>query len=242
MTNDKNPFIPFGVILGAALILATSIGAWAVFAVRGLDNTLSVTGSAKTDVVSDSVKFSFMISRTVPVTDLAAGTSRLDADLALVKAYLAEQQVPVEEVTVDPVMSNQMYENNGGQTLRYQVTRSIKVNSLRVDAISALAANLPSALSAKGIIVQAYQPEYYYTKLGDLRISLLSEAIKDSKARAEAIAKEGNQHVGRLRSSSSGVVQILAPNSIDVSDYGQYDTTSEKKVIMVSVRSTFELK
>ncbi len=242
MQQNSNPFIPFGFILGIALILATSIGAWAVFAVRALDNTLSVTGSAKSEVVSDSVKFSFTITRVVPVAELAQGTAKLDADLASVRAYLAAQEVPDTEVTVDPVMTNQMYEPNGSQATRYQVTRAITINSTRVDAIGALAANLSSGLSAKGVIVQANMPEYYYTKLADLRVSLLSEAIKDSKARAEAIAKEGGQHVGKLRSSSSGVVQILAPNSIDVSDYGQYDTSSVKKVIMVSVRSIFELK
>lgn len=242
MQSSSNPFIPFGFILGAALIVATAIGAWSVFAVRALDNTLSVTGSAKTEVMSDSVKFTFMISRIVPMSELAQGTAKLDADLAQVQAYLAAQQVPAEEITVDPVMTNQMYEPNGGTVTRYQVTRSIIVNSTRVDAIGGLAANLSSGLSAKGVIVQANMPEYYYSKLADLRVSLLSDAIKDAKARAEAIAKEGNQHVGRLRSSSSGVVQILAPNSIDVSDYGQYDTSSVKKVIMVSVRSTFDLK
>ena len=242
MNQEHNPFIAFGVIIGIALIIATCIGAWAVFAVRALDNTLSVTGSAKTEVDSDSVKFAFTISRIVPATDLANGSARLDADLAVAKAYLVAQQVPDSEVTIDPVMTNQMYENNGSQANRYQMSRTIIVNSTRMDAMTVLVANLSSVLTQKGLVIQSNQPEYYYSKLADLRVSLLSEAIKDAKARAGAIAKEGGQKVGKLRSSSSGVVQILAPNSIDVSDYGQYDTTSQKKVIMVSVRSTFEIK
>lgn len=242
MNHEHNPFIAFGLIMGLALILATCIGAWAVFAVRSLDNTLSVTGSAKTEVVSDSVKFSFTFSRMVPVTELASGSTKLDADLATAKAYLAAQQVPDSEITIDPVMTSQIYENNGSQANRYQLSRTIVVNSTRMDAMTLLAENLSSSLTQKGLIIQSNQPEYYYSKLADLRVSLLSEAIKDAKARAGAIAKESGQKVGKLRSSSSGVVQILAPNSIDVSDYGQYDTSSQKKVIMVSVRATFALK
>lgn len=48
--------------------------------------------------------------------------------------------------------------------------------------------------------------------------------------------------VGSLKSVSMGVVQVLQPNSVDVSDYGMYDTSTVEKEIMITVKATFTLK
>lgn len=237
----KNPFVPLAAILGLALILATGIGAWAVFAVRGLDNTISVTGSAKTAVTADAVKLSFSLSRTATAESLSGANVALEGDVTRAKAFLSASSVPDTEITIDPVMTNEMYDGNNQAPTRYMLTRAVRINSTRVEAIRALADRV-STLSTGGTVVQANPPEYYYTKLADLRVSLLAEAVKDAKARAEAIAKESGRSVGTLQSSSSGVVQVLAPNSIDVSDYGQYDTSSIEKEIMITVRTTFRVQ
>jgi hypothetical protein len=237
----KNPFVPLAFILGIALILATGVGAWAVFAVRGLDNTISVTGSAKTSVTADAVKMSFNISRTATAETLTAANAALDADIVRVRAFLTAQSVPESEITIDPATTNEIYDGNNQGPTRYMLTRSVRINSTRVTEIRALADRV-SSLSVGGAVVQGYPPEYYYTKLADLRVSLLGEAVKDAKARAEAIAKESGRGVGNLQSSSSGVVQVLAPNSIDVSDYGQYDTSSVEKEVMITVRTTFQVQ
>ncbi|HPO83031.1 MAG TPA: SIMPL domain-containing protein, partial [bacterium] len=68
------------------------------------------------------------------------------------------------------------------------------------------------------------------------------EAMNDAKARAEKIAQSSGQGVGSLRSASMGVVQVLEPNSTEVSDYGSYDTSTIEKEVMVTVRATFLLK
>lgn len=237
----KNPFVPLAFILGSALIVATGIGAWAVFAVRGLDDTISVTGSAKTQVTADAVKLSFTISRTATVDTLPSATAALESDTARIRAFLTQNQVAESEITIDPATTNEIYDNDANAPTRYMLTRSVRINSTRVPEIRALADRIAS-LSSGGALVQGYPPEYYYTKLGELRVSLLGEAVKDAKARAEAIAKESGRGVGNLQSSSSGVVQVLAPNSIDVSDYGQYDTTSVEKEVMITVRTTFQVK
>ncbi len=39
-----------------------------------------------------------------------------------------------------------------------------------------------------------------------------------------------------------GVVQVLSEGSIDVSDYGTYDTSKIDKEVMITVKTTFGLK
>ncbi len=84
--------------------------------------------------------------------------------------------------------------------------------------------------------------EYYYSKLPDLRVSLLSDAVKDAKARAEQIAQGTGRGIGNVLSASNGVVQVISPNSVDVSDYGSYDTSSIEKDVMVTIKASFRLK
>ena len=73
-------------------------------------------------------------------------------------------------------------------------------------------------------------------------MALLSDAIADAKARAVKLAQAGGKNIGALQSASSGVVQVLAPNSANTSDYGTYDTSSIEKNIMVTVKTSFEIK
>jgi len=75
-----------------------------------------------------------------------------------------------------------------------------------------------------------------------LRVSLLSDAIKDAQARAAKMAEATGRKVGDLKSAASGVVQVLSSNSLEVSDYGTYDTSKINKNVMVTVRAAFGLK
>jgi hypothetical protein len=84
--------------------------------------------------------------------------------------------------------------------------------------------------------------EYSYTKLPELRVSLLSDAVKDAKARAAKLAESSGKKVDVLKSASVGVVQVLPVNSVDVSDYGTYDTSKIDKDVMVTVKAAFTLK
>jgi hypothetical protein len=56
------------------------------------------------------------------------------------------------------------------------------------------------------------------------------------------LAESSGKKVGQLKSASSGVVQVLSANSLDVSDYGSYDTSKVDKNIMLTVKASFTLE
>jgi hypothetical protein len=136
---------------------------------------------------------------------------------------------------------SQLYDQNGGENIRYQLFQTVTVQDNDVSKITKLSQLIPS-LASGGAIVSVQSLEYYYSRLADLRVSLLSEAVKDAKARAEKIAEGTGRQVGNIQSANNGVVQVLAPNSVDISDYGSYDTSSVQKDIMVTVKASFRLK
>ena len=231
--------------IGSALILATLIGGifYATKSTTGKD-ILTVTGSARKEVVADTVLWRTAITRNVSYGDLKAGYAQMATDLVAVKSFLKINGVADEAITTQPIMMNEDWTNNGPvaqESKRYTLSQSIEIKSADVNGITALAQK-SSDLINKGVLFQSQGLEYYYTQLADLRVSMLGDAIADAKARAQQMAKAGGQRVGSLQSASSGVVQVLSRGSVEVSDYGSYDTSKIEKDVMVTVRATFGVK
>jgi hypothetical protein len=241
---NKNSIISFGVIIGIALIMASIVVSVTFYKIRALDNTLSVTGSAKTEVVSDTVKWSSQITRPVRISELQNGYSQIASDLTKVKKFLIDSGIPEEAITVSTVS---FYENYGyQQNQRYVdkefiLSQNITVNSSDIDKITNISKDI-NAVVSQGVIFQTNSLEYYISSLPELRVSLLGEAVKDAESRANSLAEASGKRVGKLKSASSGVVQVLSTNSTDISDYGSYDTSQINKQVMVTVKASFTLK
>lgn len=236
------PFFVPAAELALGIILAAIIGAAAFYSSRTLDNTLSVTGSAKQEVTADSVKWTFNISRRIAAASLDSGYSQMAKDLSAVKNFLSQNGIKEEQITITPIYMDEIWKDpNAGGQREVNLRQVITVQSGDVQGITAVSKST-EVLARSGVFLSTNSLEYYYSKLADLRVSLLSGAIKDAKARATEIAKSGGKSVGSLKAASSGVVQVLAPNSIEVSDYGTYDTSSIQKDVMVTVRAVFFVK
>jgi uncharacterized protein len=136
---------------------------------------------------------------------------------------------------------DQNYDQAQGAERTYTLRQTIEVNSADVNSITEIAKNI-NPIIEKGVIFSTQSLEYTYTKLPDERVLMLGDAVKDAKARASKLAESSGKKVGQLKSSSSGVVQVMSANSLDVSDYGSYDTSKIEKNIMITVKASFTLK
>lgn len=231
-------------LLGGSIIAATYIAGNAFYKVRALDNTLSVQGSAKTSVESDSAKWSPNITRFTTPDKLQDGIAATNADLAIFKQIASGAGVPDSDISVGLMnySKDTVYtQDKGAKDNGWNITIPVTINSNDIDKLVSFAGQ-QATFAAKGLTLQGGSVEYYYSKLPETRVELLADAMKDAHARAEKIAGEGGGTVGRLKSAASGVVQVLAPNSVEVSDYGTYDVSSRTKDIMVTTRATFQLQ
>jgi hypothetical protein len=239
----KQKIILLPIIMGVCLIISATIWATAYYN-KDSSNSLSVTGSASKEVVSDNAKFSGNFSRIVKISNLKSGYTQIAQDLIIVKKFLKDQGIDDNSVTISTVsmFENYYYNNNNIQTEKeYTISQSVEVSSSDINKITVLAQKTQDLIN-NGVIFSTNAVEYYYTKLPELRVSLLSDAIKDAKARAEQMAQATGKSVGSLKSAASGVVQVLPSNSLEISDYGTYDTTKINKNVMVTVRAAFGLK
>jgi hypothetical protein len=237
----KQKIVLLPIIMGICLIISASI--WAVaYYNKDTSNSLSVTGSASKEVVSDSAKFSGNFSRIVKISNLKTGYDEMASDLNIVNAFLKTQGIDGKNITISTVSMNENYKynQNDNSEKEYTLSQQVEVSSLDVNKITDLARKTQDLIN-RGLIFSTNPVEYYYTKLPDLRVSLLSDAIKDAKARAQKMAEATGKHVGGLKSAASGVVQVLPKNSLEISDYGTYDTSTIDKNIMITVKAAFGL-
>lgn len=236
------PFIWPALLLSLALFVGLALVGWGIGA-RSQSSTISSTGSASQMVRADTAKWTIDVRRTVVESGIAGAYAQIARDAAVVEDFFEAKKLASSSVVLSTIYTDQNYSNQG-TPVDYNVHQTITVQTNDVDTIDALSRNLSdiNARVGAGTIVSARPPEYYVSTLPDLRIALIGRAIEDAKARAVQIAKSGGSSVGALQSASSGVVQVLAPNSINVEDYGSYDTSTIDKQVMLTARATFEVK
>jgi hypothetical protein len=235
------PMVSAATVLALGGIIVALIGAQALYRIKHASDSVEVTGSAREAVVADMARWTIDIDTTTGVNDQETGYARLEGAVGKITKYLKSQGFTDYETPAVSSNPQYVYPQNGEPIMTgFTVSRQIIVRSQDVERASKLA-NTIEPFTGAGYTVSTQSLELTYSKLDEVRIRLLSEAMKDARARAEAIAKESGRSVGTLRNSSSGVVQVLPAGSVDISDYGSYDTESKNKEVMVTVRATFEL-
>lgn len=238
--NTNNQVLP-ALTLGLCLVAAAIVGSYSFYRVHTLDNTLTVTGSATATSTADSARWTVSLSRSAYEATVSDTQVRVSGDAKQVAAFMQAGGIAADKITTSPTYIDREYSSDQNAPQRYTVRLDVTVTSDKPELVQKISKDIGS-LASRGIVVSAQTPEYYISNLPQLRIALIGKAVEDAKARATEIAKSTGRAVGVLQSASGGVVQVLAPNSIDVSDYGNYDTSTIDKKVMVTARATFYLR
>jgi hypothetical protein len=234
---------------GLALVVAALIlGGAGVFGLMAVGDGLAqrsgdgvtVTGSARIEVDADRAVWS--INAYEQAGDVATAVERVEASIAAVTDYLVAGGVPAETIELDGLSTsiNYLWTEQGmtSEIAGYSAYRTLRVRSDDVQLIDRLSRDFGQLLTT-GIGVTAYQPEFLISDLPALRPQLQASAVEDALTRAEAMLAVVGGEVGTVRSIRSGPFQVSAPDSVDVSDYGMYDTSTIRKSVSATVSVTF---
>lgn len=237
------PLVLPALLLGISLILGLAIVGTDI-AARGQNNTITVTGSTSQNVKADEATWAIDVRRDAYEGEVSSASSQVSRDGKAVMQYFAAQHLASSTVIASVVSTNENYSSDKSTPTNYTISETITMTTSDVDAVDSLSHDISglNAVVSSGTVLSAEQPQYYVSALAALRVSLLGAAIKDAKARAVQIAQSGGSTVGALSSAASGVVQVLAPNSTNVEDYGEYDTSTVQKEVMVTAHATFYVR
>jgi len=239
--ENSNKIIYFAIILGICLIISASIGSFTFYKVRSPEDTLSVTGSVREKVTSDLAKWTANFSRTVSAEDLKAGYQMMKNDQRLVINFFEDNGFNEEDITISPVFMEQLYMYDPNAPKENVLRQTVEIQSNDVEKITYMAKNTQELID-QGVVFSIQSLEYYYSKLPELRIELIPDAINDAKLRAQKIAEGSGKKIGVIKSANLGVVQVLPVSSTEVSDWGTYDTSTIEKEVMIPVTVIFTLK
>jgi uncharacterized protein len=229
-------------LLGGFFLLAVSIVVGSSFVARGirdrnLNDTISVTGSAKQRISSDYVIWDASLASQQATP--GQSSKQLTEWTTRTVAFLRTAGVLDSELTVQPVTATEL-QNVNYRITGYALRGGFEVRSSRVDQISRIVQETSSLLTA-GVPIEAQPIQYLYTKLATIRPKLLAEATQDALKRARSLVAATGGKLGKLRSVQVGVFQVTSPNSTDVSGQGIYDTATRYKDVTGVVNVSFAL-
>ncbi len=237
--RGRSPYVLPAALLALGILLGATVFGAFFYNSRAQTSTIQVVGSANERFTSDVAKWRLTIARQVGDFELSSGYAQLHGDLIELTARLQAAGIDSADINIQPVNANPMWGREGERS-GYNVTQSLYVVSENPNAIERLALN-PGELLEGGVLLEGSYIEYYYSKIAELKHSLLAKATEDARARAEEIAGgEADRTVGAMMSGRAGVFQITEPYSTDVSAGGMYSTSTKEKEISVTVHATFE--
>jgi len=241
----NSQIIILGICIAVATIVSSVILSGGILKVMKFTREqISVTGSATKEIKSDYIVWTGDFSRREP--DLKTAYKMLGEDLEKVKAYLKSRGVKDNEKVFSQVYTETVYKKNekGNDTndiQGYTLSQGVTIRSYDVDRITTVSRE-STELIDQGVQFTSQAPEFFYTKLDELKIEMLAKATDNAKQRAESMAKATGNRVGFMRSARMGVFQITPVTSTDVSDWGVNDTTALDKKVMAVVTVSFGIE
>lgn len=210
---------------------------------------LTATGSASSDFESDLIVWRGSFSAYGLSTSEAYGIIKNDTEL--VRKYLTESGVTEDEMVFSSVDISQRYRteyDENGNYIRdypdgYNLYQNVTVTSTDIDKVESISRDI-SKLIESGVEFSSNSPEYYCTKLNEVKLDLIQKATDNAKQRIDIMAAGTGSQVGKLLSASLGVFQITAQNS-GSGEYtydGAFDTSSRYKTANITVRLNYAVE
>lgn len=212
-----------------------------------VSQAISVTGSGEENFTSDLIVWRASFSKKDMI--LKQAYADLNADQKAIRQYLTSKGVKSDEIVFEAVdiQKDFYYDYDVNGQLRstifngYILSQRLKIQSKNVDIVENISREVTELIDA-GIELNSFSPEYYYTKLAQLKIKMIEAATKDAKNRADKIAINAGGTLGSLKNADMGVFQITGENSQEEFSWGgNYNTSSKKKTANITIRLKYEI-
>lgn len=235
-------------IIGVAIIVVAIVLGNAYSNKYQQNDVITVTGLGEEDFVSDLIVWDASFS--VNDYDLSVAYKNLESNREQIKKYFVSKGIKSDQIVFSSADITKDYDYNYGENgylkstvfKGYTLRQVVKIESNEVDKIETLSRESTELIN-EGIELLSNLPSYYYTKLAELKFKMIENATKDAYERAKIVAKNSGGKLGRLKSSSMGVIQILGRNSNeDYSWGGNFNTSSKNKTASITIRLVYEVK
>ena len=235
------------VIFGTAIVAASFfLGKAYVDRARG-SGQIQVTGLGEKNFVSDLIVWEGRFA--AEAFELKQAFLQLEESKSVIKTYLLGKGVDESDIIFSAVRSSEQTKRKysadgdyiGDDFIGYRLTQTVQIESFEVEQIENISREVTELLN-QGVNFYSEAPRYYYTKLGELKIEMISKATEDARMRAEKIADNSGGQLGELSSAKMGVFQILGQNSKESYSWGgTFNTSSKLKTASITMKLVYKV-
>jgi hypothetical protein len=235
------------IIFGIAIIVSSIFLGKSYVDRKKVDGSIQVTGLGKVDFSSDLIVWEGSFG--AENWDLQQAYNSLKQEKEVINEYLITKGVAPENIVFSAVSTRKKLKTNysssgkyiGEEFDGYELNQSVQIESSDVEKIENISREVTELLN-KGVQFYSENPRYYYTKLADLKIEMISKATEDARIRAEKIAENSGGNMGELISAKMGIFQITGQNSKeDYSWGGTFNTSSKEKTASITMKLVYKV-
>jgi uncharacterized protein len=180
----------FGVLVIAVAVIVSSVFLGRSYSSKNkMNDTISVTGLGEESFTSDLIVWKANFSNRN--YDLKQASTNLKNDRAKITSYLVSKGINKEDIVFSAVDIQKEFSNVYDQYGNYQsssfsgylLSQSLRIESKEVDKIENISREVTELIN-QGIELSSNSPDYYYTKLAELKLKMIENATKDATERA----------------------------------------------------------
>ena len=172
------------------------------------DRKVTVKGLAEREVPADKVTWS--ISTTEMGNDLPALYQRISQQAEKIKAFLVQNGLDENEITINPPSVNDLEANTWSEnrkSYRYTAHTTVTVYTKKVEQVNK-AIYRQGDLLEQGVAIESGYPDYELASFQELKPEMMEEAIKAAQKTAEQFAKASDSSLGGIKVAGQGQFEI----------------------------------
>ena len=201
------------VVLGLFLLGYTLGGS--IIKYKSLDRTVVVKGLAEKEVDADIVIWPIQYTRAN--NDLSQLYINLDSDTSAIISFLNKSGFKDAEISIAaPEVTDKIAQSYGGSNqiqFRYSGVQTLTLYTNDIQKARLSMTNITS-LGKAGITFRANnydnRTQYIYTKLNEIKPSMIQEATKNARVSAQTFASDSKSKLGKIKSARQGQFSIVS--------------------------------
>ena len=211
----KSEALIIGLSLVVGLFLLGYTLGESILEYKSLDRTVIVKGLAEKEVDANIVIWPISYIRAS--NNLSKLYESLDKDTQAIINFLDKNGFNNKEISISaPAVTDKIAQNYGGANqikFRYSAVQTLTLYTSHINKARKSMTNITS-LGKAGITFRANtyenKTQYIYTKLNDIKPSMIKEATKNARVSAQTFANDSQSSLGKIKSARQGQFSIYS--------------------------------
>lgn len=209
--------MPASIILGISFIIGMFLLGSKLYDAKKSSQFVSVKGLAEKEVKAD--QGSWTISAANNGNDLKYIKDNINEQVSTIQNWLKEKGFIGAEIKVEELsLQENIY---GNVQYRYSARLQISLATDKVDLLDQVSGQA-NELIDRGVSLTGdrwlTRPRYFFTKINEIKPSLLAESTKAALTSAKEFADNSGAMVGGIRRASQGIISLIPANRVNESE------------------------